>query len=143
MTEATTSTPERTRAPGRIQAARRIPSPAGTSGRPLTTTVQCKLTAQRVELFTRRGLDQAQAVGLAARCQARDLDLMAPTPTRPGGTGMAACMECAHLGRAGGDRYRCGNWRELEMSRGAALMPGRFVVEFHRCQGFAFAQRRG
>ena len=96
----------------------------------------------RVELFTRRGLERAQALALANRCEARDLDFLAPSPTRPGGTGMAACMECAHLGRAGGERYRCGNWREMDMSRGHALLASRFVVEFHRCPGFEYPQRR-
>ena len=98
------------------------------------------ITAARVHLFTRRGLDQEQAVQLATRCAARDLDLLAPSPTRQGGTGMAACMECDHIGRAGAERYRCGNWREIgTRSHAAALLPGRFVVEFHRCPGFAYA----
>lgn len=92
----------------------------------------------RLALFTRRGMTQDAADKLADKCMQRDRDLLAPNPTRPGGTGMAACMECAHLGRAGGDRYRCCNWRDLEMTRGQALLAGRFVVEFHRCQGFAF-----
>lgn len=136
-----TAAPEPTEQPKVIGPARRVPAaPDPNRWEPPNTTaadsVEVRAMAARVDLFTRRGLDQTQAEQLATRCAVRDLDLLAPSPTKPGGTGMAACMECDHIGRAGHERYRCGNWRKLGITHDAALLPGRFVVEFHRCDGF-------
>lgn len=108
------------------------------SARPLTAASvdEVATLTQRIALFTRRGLESHEAEALADKCMQRDRDMLAPGP---GCAGMAACLECDHVGRAGHGRYRCGNWRELDMTRGEALLHGRFVVEFHRCAGFKAA----
>ena len=113
--------------------------PTGTaSPRPLTAASvdEVATMTQRNALFTRRGLDDYEAEALADKCMERDRDMLAPGP---GFAGMVACLECDHVGRAGHGRYRCGNWRDLDMTRGEALLPGGFVVEFHRCTGFKAA----
>lgn len=86
-----------------------------------------KTDTDRAALFVFRGMDTSKAQALATQCAERD---------KAGDTGARTCMECGRLGRAGGERFRCGAWRELGTTRHAALLGVRFVVELHRCPSF-------
>jgi hypothetical protein len=94
-------------------------SPAMSAGEVDTMT-------HRIELFMKRGQTLDGAEALADRCKDRDRD----------GDDRRACLECAHVGRAGQGWYRCCNWRSMGWTRGDALLAGRFVLELHRCEGF-------
>jgi hypothetical protein len=85
------------------------------------------VSAARVDLFKRRGLTDGEADALADKCLTRDREGLG------GAHGMRSCLECTHAGQAGGGRYRCGNWRELGMQRGEAVLYRLFVQNLHRC----------
>lgn len=80
------------------------------------------LTA-RVHLFTRHGLEQTQAEGVADGLVIRDRD----------GDDRRLCLECQHL-RGGGRSWACNQWRAAGL--GAAGVPVDVVRLLQRCGGF-------
>ena len=79
------------------------------------------LTA-RVHLFTRHGLEQTQAEGVADGLVIRDRD----------GDDRRLCLECQHL--RGGTSRACNLWRAAGL--GAAGIPADMVMLLQRCDGF-------
>ena len=77
----------------------------------------------RVHLFTRHGLDQPQAEGLADGLVIRDRD----------GDDRRLCLECQHL-RGGGRSWACNQWRAAGLA--GAGVPGGWVTLPQRCDGF-------
>lgn len=78
---------------------------------------------ERVHLFTRHGLDQTQAEGLADGLVIRDRD----------GDDRRLCLECQHL-RDYGTSRACNQWRAAGL--GAAGIPADMVLMLQRCDGF-------
>ena len=77
----------------------------------------------RAHLFTRHGLDQQQAEGLADDLVLRDRD----------SDDRRLCLECLHL-RGGGGSWACNQWRAA--GHGAAGIPADMVMLLQRCGGF-------
>lgn len=77
----------------------------------------------RVHLFTRHGLDQTQAEGVADGLVIRDRD----------GDDRRLCLECLHL-RGGGRSWACNQWRAAGLA--GAGVPDGWVKLPQRCDGF-------
>lgn len=77
----------------------------------------------RVQLFSRHGLDQTQAEGVADGLVIRDRD----------SDDRRLCLECQHL-RGGGRSWACNQWRAAGL--GAAGVPADMVMLLQRCGGF-------
>lgn len=83
--------------------------------------------AQRLALFTDRGLSLANAEWEAYKLTRRD---------REGGD-WVICLECRHLNRG-----RCAQWRQagISSSEHGALLPRALVTQAQRCYCFGDAQ---
>ena len=77
----------------------------------------------RAHLFTRHGLDQHQAEGLADDLVLRDRD----------SDDRRLCLECLHL-RGGGGSWACNQWRAAGLA--GAGVPDDWVTPPKRCDGF-------
>ena len=83
--------------------------------------------ARRLEVFTLKGLDLADAEAMADKLVLRDRE----------GSDLATCLECRHLSRA----RRCGQWQRAGVARDAlAVLPGDLVMILQRCPTFGVAQ---
>jgi hypothetical protein len=91
-------------------------------------TAEIDTFTARLHLFTRHGLDCAQAEGLADGLVVRDRQ----TDDR------RLCLECSHMRRTGG-LWRCGQWQPAGLA--AAEVPGEVVKLLQRCEGFKEGMR--
>jgi hypothetical protein len=91
-------------------------------------TAEIDAFTARLHLFTRHGLDCAQAEGLADGLVVRDRQ----TDDR------RLCLECSHMRRTGG-LWRCGQWQRAGLA--AAEVPGEVVKLLQRCEGFKEGMR--
>ena len=86
-------------------------------------TAEIDAFTARVHLFTRHGLDQTQAEGLADGLVIRDRD----------SDDRRLCLECLHL-RGGGRSWACNQWRAAGLA--GAGVPDGWVTLPQRCDGF-------
>lgn len=91
------------------------------------TMEMAKFTA-RLELFTRRGMPEADAELLADKLVLRDR----------GDDDRRLCLECNHI-KHSGDLWACHQWRRAGLS--AAGLPAELVRLLQRCNGFQEATR--
>lgn len=86
-------------------------------------TAEIDTLTARVHLFTRHGLEQTQAEGLADRLVIRDRD----------GDDRRLCLECQHL-RGDARSWACNQWRAAGLA--GAGVPDGWVTPPKRCDGF-------
>lgn len=86
-------------------------------------TAEIDAFTARVHLFTRHGLDQTQAEGVADGLVIRDRD----------GDDRRLCLECLHL-RDGGRFWACNQWRRAGLA--GAAVPANWCDLLKRCNGF-------
>lgn len=91
-------------------------------------TAEIDAFTARVHLFTRQGLGNTEAGGMADALVRRDREA----------DDRSVCLECSHLRRNAG-LWRCGEWQRAGMA--AADVPGDVVNLLQRCSAFNEATR--